>query len=128
MKHHALGLPLMFLLISVQAVMISRMSGQWSQDPVLNNAICTAPNFQFSGGIVTDGAGGPIIASQDTRGHIDSADFYAQRVDAAGVVRWANDGVRILPAAFFQGPPLIVSDGAGGMIITWEDYRNGATI
>jgi hypothetical protein len=74
--------------------------------------------------IVSDGAGGAIVTCVDYRG-TTSYDIYAQRISAAGAVQWAADGVAICTATGSQYYPKIVSDGAGGAIVTWEDYRSG---
>ena len=94
---------------------------QWTADGV---AISTAANDQLSPTIVSDGAGGAIITWEDHRGGLNS-DIYAQRINSSGVVQWTADGVAISTAANDQLSPTIVSDGAGGAIITWEDYRGG---
>ena len=52
-------------------------------------------------------------------------DIYAQRVDANGAVLWTVDGVPICTLVDAQRYPELVSDGAGGAIITWQDERNG---
>lgn len=93
---------------------------QWMSDGV---AISLAASEQSDPVIVSDGAGGAIIAWRDSRG--TSGDIYAQRVNNSGVVQWTQDGVPICTAPFSQDYPVIVSDGAGGAIIAWEDYRSG---
>lgn len=94
---------------------------QWTANGV---AICNAANEQFSASIVSDGAGGAILSWQDSRTPLNT-DIYAQRIDAAGAVQWAADGVAISAASGTQSVPNIVADGAGGAIIAWQDYRNG---
>ena len=93
---------------------------QWTADGV---ALCTAANYQAYPTIVSDGAGGAIVTWQDGRsGYRNSAaDIYAQRVNALGVPQWTADGVALCTAASSQGSPTIVSDGAGGAIVTWQD-------
>ena len=93
---------------------------QWTADGV---AICTAAQVQDYPTIVSDGAGGAIITWHDFRSGTFN-DIYAQRINAAGVVQWTANGVVISTAANNQDPPLIVSDGASGAIITWQDYRS----
>jgi hypothetical protein len=86
-------------------------------------AICTGTGDHEDPVIASDGAGGAIIAWGDHRGF--NYDIYAQRVNAAGVVQWTADGV---PVCTFNGEhesPSIVSDGAGGAIIAWQDHRSG---
>ncbi len=92
---------------------------QWSTSSDVNNAICNATGDQTLPLIVTDGSGGAIIAWQDQRS--GNFDIYAQRIDANGIVRWLSDGVLISSAPGDQLNPTMVSDGAGGAILTWED-------
>lgn len=88
--------------------------------------ICTEGGIQANPAITSDGAGGAIIAWQDDRTPpVGNADLYAQRVDADGDTLWAADGVVVSAAAGQQIWPMLVSDGAGGAIITWEDDRDG---
>jgi len=96
----------------------------WPHDPNNGNvALCTAANNQYSPTIVSDGAGGAIVTWQDARSV--NYDIYAQRVNAAGVPQWTADGVALSTAANTQQYPTIVSDGAGGAIVTWQDFRSG---
>jgi hypothetical protein len=73
--------------------------------------------------IVPDGAGGAIVTWYDVRS--GNSDIYAQRVSALGVVQWAANGVPLCTATGDQSYPQIISDGAGGAIITWMDDRSG---
>ena len=88
----------------------------WSEN---GNPVCTATGYQESPQIVSDGAGGAIITWQDRRS--GNNDIYVQRVDALGVAKWGLDGVALCTAGNDQQYPQIVSDGAGGAIITWQD-------
>lgn len=94
-------------------------SPQWTANGV---AICTASNSQQYPLIISDDAGGAIIAWYDYRS--GAIDFYAQRVDANGAVQWTANGVAICAATGSQLSPVMVSDGAGGAIIAWQDGRN----
>ncbi|KPJ60611.1 MAG: hypothetical protein AMJ46_06375, partial [Latescibacteria bacterium DG_63] len=94
----------------------------WQQN---GNSLCTAANDQERARIVSDGAGGAIITWKDCRG--GNYDVYAQRTDSTGTVLWTSDGVAICTtAAGAQCQPGISSDGAGGAIISWQDYRSGS--
>ena len=86
--------------------------------------LCTAAN-QFFPQIVSDGAGGAIVTWEDQRdlhSHI-----YAHHVLASGAVdpAWTANGVPLSTAGPYQTSPTIASDGAGGAIVTWTDYRSG---
>ena len=39
---------------------------------------------------------------------------------------WENNGTVICNADYDQNSPVMCSDGAGGVIIAWRDYRNGS--
>ena len=73
--------------------------------------------------IINDGVGGFILTWSDTRNGND--DIFAQRFDTSGTVLWTPDGIPICTATDNQWYPGIVSDGNGGAIISWSDYRNG---
>jgi hypothetical protein len=72
--------------------------------------------------MIADGAGGAIVTWHDYRN--GDADIYAQRVTGSGTVLWTTDGVLLSAAHGEKIYPAIIPDGAGGAIVTWEDYRN----
>jgi len=92
---------------------------QWTADGVV---ICNADNQQQSVEIISDGLGGAIITWEDLRGG-STFDIYTQRVNSTGDVKWTANGTAICTAANHQTNPYLVSDGAGGAIITWIDER-----
>jgi len=92
---------------------------QWTANGAI---ICAATGSQISPSLASDGAGGVIISWTDNRGGLN--DIYAQRVDAAGAVQWAADGIAVCGASQYQTLSQVVSDGAGGAIISWSDHRN----
>jgi predicted lipoprotein with Yx(FWY)xxD motif len=97
-------------------------TSQWTADGV---ALCIATGRQYLPIIISDGAGGAIVAWTDERSGTSNGDIYAQRILAAGTVQWATDGVALCTATGNQSWPSIASDGAGGAIATWRDYRSG---
>jgi hypothetical protein len=114
------------LILAVQAP----AAWSWTADTDQNTPISTAVNHQLIQTIASDGAGGSIIVWRDERSGI--ADIYAQRVDSSGKRLWENgvgsgdyNGIPISTAIGEQHQPRIVSDGAGGAVIIWEDPRSG---
>ena len=85
--------------------------------------VCTVTNNQYAPVLVSDGAGGAIIAWYDFRAM--TYDIYAQHLDADGNALWTAGGVAIFAAQYNQYGPMIVSDGSGGAIVAWTDIRNG---
>jgi len=87
-------------------------------------AVCTAANSQYWPRMVRDGSGGIIVVWQDFRNGTNT-NLYARRIDASGTPLWAANGVAICTSADEQQYTRIISDGAGGAIITWQDCRTG---
>ncbi len=88
-------------------------------------------------GLVSDGAGGVIVAWSDPQ-DATAAQVFAQRVTADGAMLWDTAGVRVCaqPASFGPNPygwyggasarrGTIVSDDAGGALFAWTDMRAG---
>jgi hypothetical protein len=111
------------LLATVLAAAPRSAAAAWPHDPTVNVPLCTATGEQTAPRSVSDGAGGAIVTWEDSRS--GNSDIYAQRISAAGAVQWTANGVALCTATGSQQTPTIVSDGAGGAIITWYDYRSG---
>lgn len=92
---------------------------QWAGNGV---ALCVAANGQYVPTIVSDGAGGAIVAWMDLRGGA-GFDIYARRINSAGTPQWGADGVAVCTATSGQVSPMIATDGSSGAIIAWGDSR-----
>jgi hypothetical protein len=92
----------------------------WQED---GNLICPAAHAVADLASTPDGTGGAIIAWADIRSGGSGSQIYVQRVSPSGIVLWTADGVPLCTAALFQPYPKIVSDDAGGAIVTWGDRR-----
>ena len=73
--------------------------------------------------VVTDAAGGCIVAWYDARGI--NNDIYAQRVTAAGSAMWTANGVLARGGTSEQVTPRGVPDGAGGVVLAILDLISG---
>jgi uncharacterized repeat protein (TIGR01451 family) len=114
------------------SVMIQRINED-GQSLWGNNGFPIAPAewYQLIPRMVSDGAGGVIVAWVDGRNgwcgpsFFAECEIYAQRIDASGKRLWQEGGVPICTAPSNQGTSgiAITSDGAGGAIIAWEDAR-----
>ncbi|MBI5169479.1 MAG: T9SS type A sorting domain-containing protein [Candidatus Eisenbacteria bacterium] len=94
--------------------------------PVNGRAVCFAAGAQEHPRIAMTGASNAVITWQDLRVG-SSYDVYAQRVLLSGVVdpAWPGNGRLLCGATNSQTGPVLASDGAGGAIVAWEDYRAG---
>ena len=95
--------------------------------PTNGRALCTAAGIQNELDVVSDGAGGAIVAWKDLRNGTNY-DIYAQHVLASGAVdpAWPANGRALCTAAPSEYNPRIVTDGSGGAIVAWFESR-GAT-
>jgi hypothetical protein len=80
-----------------------------------------ASRSEFS--VIPDGSGG-VIAAWAGSGQGGFPDVFAQHVNASGQALWQANGVHVIAAPLQQYYPQVVTDGAGGAIVTWEDDRN----
>lgn len=91
----------------------------WASD---GTAVAPPIGNQLYQAIVPDGVGGAVVAwSNDS-----TTAILAQRVSGSGVRLWAPAGVQLCPGLrehYFPFP--VQSDGAGGLLAAWMDYRNG---
>ena len=93
---------------------------RWNADGI---PICDLPSSQSWPLIVSDTAGGAILVWGDTRhGNQDS---YAQRIDANGNKLWAPEAVPVCTHPTLQDDLNAIADDKGGVIVVWEDWRNG---
>jgi len=72
--------------------------------------------------IVSDGAGGAVVAFGSTRVATDNANIYALRIDASGANVWAENGVNVCVAATNQANARLVKSG-NRYIVAWADRR-----
>lgn len=97
--------------------------------PVDGAGVCTASGIQYPTSMIPDGSGGAILCWPDTRNGLPSSeDVFASRITSAGSVApgWVYDGTPISLGGSQQFFPVLATDGAGGAIAAWSDYRVGA--
>ena len=98
----------------------ARAAAGWVSDGVAISP--TATNYKPF--ILSDGANGSIIAWYGGAG----SDIFAQRLLADGSIApgWPLTGpLTVSAAAGLQEQPVMVTDGAGGAFLFWQDARNG---
>lgn len=100
-----------------------RMNGDGNAVWSVNGLPVCQQDSNFKPIIVSDGSGGAIIAWQSYRGSA-TADIYAQRINSSGNIMWSINGLPVCVVVFEQDSISMVSDGLGGAILTWQDYRS----
>src|SRR5262249_7976869 len=114
--------PILFVTVSLSTCWTTAALAVWPTDPVVNVPICNrSTSYPVA---ISDGAGGAIFAWEDESGISLPGDIYVQRINASGVVQWTANGVALTLDLDDQLQPHMVSDGAGGAIVVWQDGRN----
>jgi hypothetical protein len=107
-------------------IFVQKISGdgltEWAQDGIL---VCNASGNQYNPQIIHDSFGDIIIVWQDRRK--GNFDILAQKYNAFGEPLWKPNGQTVCTLAGDQIEPKIVTDGQGGAIIAWTDYRSGSS-
>jgi len=91
----------------------------WKEDGVL---ICKLFGNQSGILLVPDGKGGAIISWLLYKEK--DSDIYAQRIDKNGTLRWLPQEICICSEKGAETNLSITSDGGGGAVFCWSDYRN----
>ena len=94
----------------------------WTPDGV---AVSVARFGQYAPMMVSDGAGGFYICWWDDR--TASRQVRCNRLNSDGTLAWGPDGIVVRDTPWWQESHGIISDGAGGAIIVWDDVNNGFT-
>ncbi|MEY4071562.1 MAG: hypothetical protein RL721_2176, partial [Candidatus Eisenbacteria bacterium] len=92
--------------------------------PVNGVAVVDTVGHQTFPRVVADMVGGVYVVWKDDRN--GSNDIYASRIQPNGerAPGWVAQGRVVTAAINNQENPVIASDGAGGLLVAWEDYRN----
>lgn len=92
----------------------------------LNGApVCTQSADQSTPSILPDGQGGIIVSWSDWRSGIER-DIFAQRLNQQGQPVWTLDGVPVANKVNREHNERMVSDGAGGAIVVFEQKNSGS--
>jgi len=96
---------------------------QWT--PADGVAVCVTDSTQVAVTIVSDGLGGAVIGWDDDRAGF--REVFGQRVTGSGTIDWAPLGLKIATGAGERSLSNASSDGYGGCVFVWDDFRNGPT-
>jgi hypothetical protein len=75
--------------------------------------------------VESDGSGGSYVAWVDSR--LGAPDIYLARVTSSGATAsgWPEGGMPVCTAPLSQYNVDACSDGAGGVLLAWQDFRSG---
>jgi len=105
------------ILVLLLSIFINPCSLQAAWPPA-GLLVCGETGAQEAVRIVTDGAGGAVVAWQDLRN--PNRKIYAQRVDGSGVPYWTDGGIQVSGSGDHRLLEM-VTDGENGAILMWLD-------
>ena len=111
------------LAIQAQHLLVDgSLAPDWSADRA---RFCLGTAQGVVSSVIADGSGGAIVVWVDNR--MGDGDLYAQRFCGPDSIApgWPTDGVAVCVARGSQYRAVVSTDGAGGAIVAWEDYRAG---
>ncbi|MGC8862977.1 MAG: hypothetical protein ACP5R5_09425 [Armatimonadota bacterium] len=94
---------------------------QWGANGRL---VCDSANDQRTPRVITDGAGGVLVAWTDKRNSSLYTDIYAQRLSPSGSPVWMSQGAAVCTATGSQTRIRMCPSVSGRAILTWMDTRN----
>lgn len=94
--------------------------------PANGRAICDTTDLQILQAIAPDGSGGVLLAWVDRRSGTEY-DLFAHRIlgNGARATGWPVQGAPVTRATGDQTSPVVAEDGAGGVFVVWNDFRQG---
>jgi hypothetical protein len=91
--------------------------------PLGGCAVCAATGDQGHPTLTADGVHGALVAWSDAR-VVGTSHIFAHHVLASGAVdpAWPANGQAVSAAGLLESRPLVVPDGVGGAIMTWQAF------
>lgn len=122
MTHRAFARPGCAAIVAALSIVLAPAANAWPLASSPGVLVSTSTAIQGNPAITSDGAHGAYVLwlEQPTAG---VPTVHAQRLDPLGAIPWATDGIEVSGARCSLDPPRLVSDGAGGAIALWRDFR-----
>ena len=91
---------------------------------VLNQVPAGGFGSSTNSGVVADGSGGSVVLiNQYALDNGEKNKFLAQKLNSSGAKQWAANGVTVCNIDSTKFLLKTFSDGAGGMVTAWSDFR-----
>ncbi len=119
--------PVLVSIAAVHFLLARPAAAQWPPDGL---AVCGTECVAYRPMILPDGTGGAFLAWIDLRSSSQTeSDVYAQRITAEGKIApgWPLGGLAVCTLPKQQEIEAIASDGQGGLLLVWVDFRNSET-
>lgn len=84
----------------------------------------TVNGARYAPALALAAGGGILVAWEENRVGTEY-DIHAQYLNASGALQWGNGGLAVCVAAGFQSQLAGAPDDGGGMLLAWQDFRNG---
>jgi hypothetical protein len=106
-------------------IFAQRMNADGNAVWLIDGVSVCSQDSNFNPIVISDGTGGAIISWQSYRGS-STADIFVQHISPEGSLLWTANGIPVCTVVFEQNTISMISDGLGGAIFTWQDYRSNS--
>ncbi|MEM7039029.1 MAG: hypothetical protein AAF570_18765, partial [Bacteroidota bacterium] len=92
---------------------------------ILSENVTSYRSYNSMSQVVQSNDGSVIVGWRSARQGVPYNSIFLQKVDKTGKKIWEKDGTPLCPFSANQANFSMVSDGFGGVVVIWEDYRFG---
>lgn len=114
---------------AVGRVTVQRVAADGSRPaswPAAGIALTSSEGATYLPRMVSDEAGGVFVAWEDSRSGRSAVFVQHILTDGRIAPGWPHEGLAVCTAEFAQRNPALAPDGAGGVLVSWQDDRRGA--
>lgn len=126
---NALRFLLLWIAVCLQVVGVEpvglRAQGSPAAFDILEPIVTSYRSTNSGAQLVRSGDSDVIIGWRSSRRGVPYNQIYIQKIDQGGHLLWEQDGSPLCAVSSNQTSFSMVEDGYGGVIVAWEDYREG---
>ncbi|MEM6270279.1 MAG: hypothetical protein AAF998_12630 [Bacteroidota bacterium] len=104
----------------------------WGQDTdvfdIIGSNTTSYRSYNTASQVIASSESEVIIGWRSARKDVPYNNIYLQKSDLRGALLWEKDGTPLCPYPANQDNFSLVSDGYGGVVVVWEDYRRGGDL
>ncbi|MCF0061840.1 T9SS type A sorting domain-containing protein [Dyadobacter chenwenxiniae] len=96
--------------------------------PANGNVVTSSSKFHMLHQLIADESGGFIVTWSQRGIDIHQNFVFAQRINVTGTPVWPSGGVQVVSPTYYAVQPKFISDGLGGIFLTWYHTMNQSSV
>lgn len=93
---------------------------------VVSQIASSYQSYNTASQVALSDEGEVVVGWRSARGDLPFNNVFLQKVNQSGQFMWEGDGTPVCPNPANQDHFRLVSDGYGGVVVVWEDFRKGS--